>query len=137
ATPYAADTWLGEMSMGASRDGGKTWTGTSVSGPPIADRPWLVGGAEGVVHLAYQDVQFGMPTAIWYVRSSDYGQSFSTPVLVARPAPDRVFSWEGNLVASSDGKDLYLVYNARSTALLFQQEPTEDVTLAASHGGGA
>src|SRR5207247_8941649 len=66
---YSADTWLGDLSVGVSRDGGQTWDGTAFAGTsPIVDRPWLVGGPPGTIHVTYQDLQCCMPSAIWYTR---------------------------------------------------------------------
>ena len=63
---------LGSVSVGASRDHGASWTsGTPVAGSsPVADRPWLVGGPAGTLHMTYQDVQSALPSAIWYTSSS-------------------------------------------------------------------
>ena len=134
-TMYAADTWLGNLSVGHSRDGGKTWQGTSIATTsPIVDRPWLVGTKEGTVHLAHQDVQCCMPSAIWYTRSDDYGMTFKPSVPVATAGQDGAFTWEGNLVVSPDEKDLYLVYTRRQGAL--DREGPETVWVASSHDGG-
>ncbi|MFN2615015.1 MAG: hypothetical protein ABR552_09420, partial [Actinomycetota bacterium] len=49
-TAYTADTWAGDLSVGHSTDGGSTWDGTALAGTsPVVDRPWLVGGAAGVI----------------------------------------------------------------------------------------
>ena len=42
-TMYAADTWLFNLSVGHSSDGGKTWEGTPLSASGlVVDRPWIV-----------------------------------------------------------------------------------------------
>ncbi|GEM_PF-5050896 len=139
-TLYAADISLASVSMGASRDGGKTWYGTPLGGSsPVADRPWLVGGPAGTVYLTYQDVQFGTPTAIWFVKSTDYGKTFSPATSVVTADPQMIYTWEGNFVVSSDGKDLYQVYNKRVSGVvgLPTDDPKQDVFVAISHDGGA
>ena len=136
-TMYSADTWLGSLSVGHSTDGGKTWDGTPLAAEvPVVDRPWLVGGRAGSVHFTYQDVQFGMPSAIWYVHSGDYGKTFSVPVPVTTATLDGAFSWEGNLVVSPDEQDMYLVYNRRQNGVVSTGSAAEIVSVAASHDGG-
>ncbi|MFN2524791.1 MAG: exo-alpha-sialidase [Actinomycetota bacterium] len=137
-TMYTADTWLGNLSIGLSRDKGKTWTGTPISGTtPIVDRPWLVGGPRGDIHVSYQDLQCCMPSAIWYTRSTDYGQTFLPAVPVAFAGPEGAFTWEGNLVVAPGAVHLYLVYTRRATpGLTASDSGPETVWVAASHDGG-
>lgn len=139
-TMYSADTWLGSLSVGSSSDGGQTWMGTSLAATaPVVDRPWLVGGPAGVVHVSWQDVQALMPSAIWYARSADHGLTFTPAVPITSATADGPFTWEGNLVVSDDQQDLYLVYTRRAgpaTGGLDDQGP-ETVWVAASHDGGA
>ncbi len=138
-TMYSADTWLGNLSVGHSRDGGKTWKGTSISGTaPIIDRPWLVGGPKGTVHLTYHDLQCCSPSAIWYTRSDDYGMTFRPVVPITQAGPDGPFTWVGNFVVTKDEENLYLVYTRRFDML--GTGPAylsgETVWVAASHDGG-
>jgi hypothetical protein len=136
-TMYSADTWLGSLSVGASQDHGENWSGTALAATaPVVDRPWLAGGPGGTVHVTWQDLQFAMPTAIWYSRSTDFAQTFlpAVPVVVADPA--QPLSWEGNLVVAPSGSDLYLVYTRRSLGSLFDPV-AETVWVASSHDGGA
>src|SRR5688500_17141036 len=134
-TMYSADTWLGNLSVGHSKDGGKTWQGASLAtSSPIVERPWLVGTKEGTVHLTHQDVQCCMPSAIWYTRSDDYGMTFKPSVPVATVSPDGAFTWQGTLVVSPDEKDLYLVYTRRAGAT--DRQGPETVWVAASHDAG-
>jgi hypothetical protein len=106
---------------------------------PIVDRPWLVGGPTGTLHVAYQDLQTAMPTAIWYTRSTDFGETFRPTVLVASSSPDGIESWVGNFVVSPSGGDIYLVYTRRNGAPLGSPDSSgpESVWVAASHDAGA
>ena len=138
-TMYVADTWLGNLSVGHSTDAGETWAGTAISASGlVVDRPWLVGGPKGTVHISYQDVQFGMPSAIWYTRSTDFGQTFTPTTLVASAGPDGVFTWQGNLVVSDDAQDLYLVYSRRQGPAIGDLDDMGPETLwaAVSHDAG-
>jgi hypothetical protein len=151
-TMYTADTWLGDLSVGHSTDGGKTWSGTALAGTsPIIDRPWLVGGDEGTVYLTYQDLQCCSPSAIWFAKSTDSGNTFSPAVPVTTFAghgtppdpnegPDGGFTWEGNFVVDNGGQDLYLVYTRRvGPGVNLNNNPipaAESVRVAASHDGG-
>lgn len=139
-TMYSADTWLGSLSVGHSTDGGQNWTGTSLAATaPIVDRPWLVGGPAGVVHVSWQDVQALMPSVIWYARSTDFGLTFTPAVPITTATPDGPFTWEGNLVVSEDQQDLYLAYTRRAGPALgsLDAQGPETVWVAASHDGGA
>ncbi|MFN2545661.1 MAG: sialidase family protein [Actinomycetota bacterium] len=139
-TMYSADTWLGDLSVGHSTDGGATWDGTPLAvTSPIVDRPWLVGGPAGTIHVSYEDLQCCMPSAIWYTRSTDGGVTFLPAVPVADAGPDGTYTWEGNFVVSTDGKDLYLVYtrrNANNATTGLDDVGPEKVFVAASHDSG-
>ncbi|HEX9892219.1 MAG TPA: sialidase family protein [Actinomycetota bacterium] len=139
-TMYSADTWLADLSIGHSTDGGDTWTGTALAATsPIVDRPWLVGGPAGTIHVTYQDLQCCTPSAMWYTRSTDYGQTFLPAVPITAAGPDGAYTWEGNFVVSPNGQDLYLVYTRRNTNNLvtgLDQSGPETVWVAASHNAG-
>jgi hypothetical protein len=138
-TMYSADTWLGDLSVGHSTDGGTTWDGTALAvTSPIVDRPWLVGGPAGTIHVSYEDLQCCTPAAIWYTRSTDSGKTFLPAVPVADAGPDGAYTWEGNFVVSPDGKNLYLVYTRRQGAALGSLDDSgpETVWVAASTDSG-
>jgi hypothetical protein len=146
-TLYTADTWLGDLSIGHSTDGGETWRGTALAGTsPMVDRPWLVAGEEGTLYVSYQDLQCCTPSAIWFTKSTDYGQTFSPAVPVTTFAgnvppdptegPDGAYTWEGNFVVAKDGQDLYLVYTRRQAPAVTEQSGAETVIVAISHDGG-
>lgn len=146
-TMYSADTWLGDLSIGHSTDDGKTWDGTAVSTTsPIVDRPWLVGGPAGTLYVSYQDLQCCSPSAIWFLKSTDYGKTFTPAVPVTTFAgsppsgvpqgPDGAYTWEGNFVVGGKGQDIYLVYTRRQTSGVEGIQGPETVWVAASHDGG-
>lgn len=133
-TMYVADTWLGDLSVGASHDGGATWTGTPVAvTAPAVDRPWLVAGAPGVVHLTYQDLQCCMPSVVWYTLSTDHGRTFRPAVPVTTANADGAATWQGNFVVSPDGDEIFTV-QARHAAPLV--EGAETVWVTASRDAG-
>ena len=136
-TMYTADTWVGNLSIGSSRDNGESWDGSMVSvTAPIVDRPWLVGGPPGTVYLAYHDLQCCAPSAMWFTKSTDYGKTFLPAVPITTAAdPDGASTWEGNFVVSPSGNDLYLVYSRRVGGVLNVNLP-EQIRVAASHDGG-
>lgn len=138
-TMYSADTWLGSLSIGASRDGGETWDGTAIAATtPVVDRPWLVGGPPGTVYVSYQDLQCCLVSVINFTKSTDYGKTFSPAVPVATATHEGAFTWEGNLVAAPDGQDLYLIYTRRQRPAVGSLDSMgpETVWLASSHDGG-
>jgi hypothetical protein len=136
-TAYVADTWIGNLSVGASRDGGRTWTGTPLAGTaPIVDRPWLAGGPPGTVYVTYQALQGQMPTLIWFTKTTDYGRTFSPAVPVTTANADGTYTWEGNLVAAPNGRDLYLIHTRRVTPAEPVAGLNDSIQLAHSHDGG-
>lgn len=139
-TMYVADTWLGNLSVGASSDGGGTWTGTPIAvQAPVVDRPWLVGGPAGTVYLTYQDVQFAMPSVIWFLKSTDYGRTFSVGAPLATASVEGTHTWTGNFVVSPTGNDIYSVYTRRQSGVVLgslDSAGPETVWVATSHDGG-
>lgn len=139
-TMYTADTWLGNLSVGSSRNNGETWEGTALSvSAPVVDRPWLVGGPPGTVYLAYHDLQCCTPSAMWFTKSTDYGKTFSPAVPITTANHEGPYTWEGNFVVSPNGRSIYLVYSRRlsvgvnsSTLPKFPMQ----MALAVSHDGG-
>ena len=140
-TMYSADTWLGDLSIGHSTDHGESWQGTALSGTsPIVDRPWLVGGPKGTLYVSYQDLQCCSPAAMWFMKSTDFGQTFTPAVPITTADPDGLYTWEGNFVVAPSGQDLYLVYSRRSSAgvtISGLPHGPETMWLASSHDGGA
>jgi hypothetical protein len=137
-TMYSADTWLGDLSIGHSTDHGESWSGTAVSGSsPIVDRPWLLGGPKGTVYVSYQDLQCCAPAAMWFMKSTDYGQTFSRAVPITTADPGGLYTWEGNFVVSPSGQDLYLVYSRRSSGAVTTTATPETIWVTQSHDGGA
>ena len=141
-TIYTADTWLGDLSVGHSTDGGKTWDGTALSGTaPVIDRPWLVGGPKGTVYLSYHDLQCCSPAAMWFTKSTDYGKTFSPAVSITTANADGAYIWEGNFVVSPSGKDIDLVYSRRDSGVVSVGAGTSEspmsMWLASSRDGGS
>lgn len=138
-TMYSADTWLGSLSVGHSKDDGATWFGTSLAATaPVVDRPWLLTAGPGVVHVTWQDVQFGMPSAIWYARSTDYGLTFTPAVSVTTANQFGGFTWTGNFVMTPDQQQIFSVYTRRQgpAAGDLEDQGSETVWVARSTNGG-
>jgi hypothetical protein len=135
-TMWSADTWLGNLSVGHSKDG-KTWEGTALAvTSPVVDRPWLVGGPPGTLYVTYQDLQCCTPSAIWFTKTTDNGKTFSPAVPVATLASaDGAYTWEGNFVVDKGGQDFYLVYSRRLGGVASLGTP-EVMSLVTSHDGG-
>jgi hypothetical protein len=136
-TMYSADTWLGDLSIGHSTDHGESWSGTAVSGTsPVVDRPWLVGGKKGELFVSYQDLQCCAPSAMWFMKSTDYGQTFTPAVPITTGDAGGLYTWEGNFVVSPDGKDLSLVYSRRMSGAVSVASFPETIWVTQSHDGG-
>ncbi|HEU0133091.1 MAG TPA: sialidase family protein [Mycobacteriales bacterium] len=136
-TMYTADTWLGNLSIGHSTDRGETWQGTAVSGTsPVIDRPWLVGGKKGTLYVSYQDLQCCTPAAMWFMKSTDYGQTFTPAVPITTALPSGLYTWEGNFVVAPNGNDLTLVYSRRTSGAVSVNDAPASIWVARSHDGG-
>jgi hypothetical protein len=139
-TMYSADTWLGDLSIGHSTDHGASWQGTAfAASSPVVDRPWLVGGPKGTLYVSYQDLQCCSPAAMWFMKSTDYGQTFTRAVPITTADPGGLYTWEGNFVVSPSGQDLYLVYSRRSSGAVNVSAlaTPETIWVTQSHDGGA
>src|SRR5689334_22910299 len=76
-TMWTADTWVGNLSIGHSKNG-ETWEGTALSTTaPVVDRPWLVGGPPGTLYVSFHDLQCCSPSAMWFTKTTDNGATFS------------------------------------------------------------
>ena len=136
-TMYTADTWVGNLSVGHSTDGGETWQGTAVSGTsPVIDRPWLVGGKKGELFVSYQDLQCCAPSAMWFMHSTDYGTTFSPARPVTTGDVTGLYTWEGNFVVSPSGQDVYLVFSRRQSGAASLSATPETIWVTQSHDGG-
>ena len=137
-TMYVADTWVGNLSVGASRDGGRTWHGTALAlDSAVIDRPWIVApGEPGVLYATWHGLQTHMTSLMWFAKSTDYGRTFSRPVVVTTANASGGWTWHGNFVTSEDGRDVYTISTRRLTPAQGFAKPDE-IQLNASHDGGA
>src|SRR5881275_3022168 len=121
-----------------STDGGNTWsntyTGPTFPGPGVTavgyfacmftdgggywrHEGWGEPGAyNGVVHYVYAQHGAGSdPGDVYYIRSTDRGQTFSAPLKLNSDATTRP-QWEPNLSVSSSGSVFAAWYDARESA---------------------
>ena len=128
-----------------STDGGNTWTNTytgpSFPGPGVGSVGYFAvmfpdGGGywrhegwgepaalNGVVHLAY--AQHGMgsdPGDVYYIRSTDKGQTFSAPLKLNTDVTTRPH-WEPSLSVGTDGTVFAVWYDARESASCTRGDP--------------
>jgi hypothetical protein len=85
----------------ASHDGGATWEGPSTvfvgttASDAVSDRPWIAIGADRSVVVQFSfGSSFDRHAVDWQsavVRSTDRGQSFAAPVVLAAPTGGRIF----------------------------------------------
>jgi hypothetical protein len=137
-TMYTADTWLGNLSIGHSTDRGQSWNGVAVSGTsPVIDRPWLVGGKKGELFVSYQDLQCCTPSAMWFMKSTDFGMTFTPAVPITTGDASGLYTWEGNFVVAPSGQDLYLVFSRRTSGAVSTGPSPETIWVTQSHDGGA
>ena len=138
-TIWTADTWVGNLSVGHSRDG-VTWSGTAVAaGVPVVDRPWIVGGRPGELFVTYHDAQCCMPGVMWFTKTTDYGATWSPAVPVTTADQRGAFRWEGNLVVAPGGRELHVVYSHQPAPTVVRSGAAirTTIALATSRDGGA
>ncbi|MDQ3979951.1 MAG: hypothetical protein M3314_10395 [Actinomycetota bacterium] len=142
---FAVGDWSNEKDpiktmVAASADGGKTFAApVEINGGTGADYPWITVDRRGVVHATYWSRGAGttpadpsqarpngraQPTALYHVRSTDHGKSWTRqvldpgnqrvyrpPVIVADPNSDAIYAaWHGfpdpmNFQLNREGKD--------------------------------
>jgi hypothetical protein len=118
-----------------STDGGDTWTNTYVGdpfpGPGVCSSGYFAGmfttngcywrhegwgepaAHNGIVHLVYDQHGTGSdPADVYYIRSTDGGVTFGTPVLLNTDGGTRP-QWQPNLSVSAAGTLLATWYDAR------------------------
>lgn len=118
---YASNVFSLTLQMFRSDDKGATWIPLDVPHlPAIMHRHWTLPTGASTVHLsmealppwylpyvAGQKPPQGIPATpnegMWYMRSDDKGQTWTTPVQID---PNVNFAGQGNMVASADGKFL-------------------------------
>src|SRR5438128_1662274 len=128
-----------------STDGGNTWTNTytgpSFSGPGVTAVGYFAcmftdGGGywrhegwgepaayNGVVHYVYAQHGTGSdPGDVYYIRSTDKGQTFSAPVKLNSDATTRP-QWQPNLSVSPTGTVFSVWYDARESASCTRGSP--------------
>ena len=150
---YAANVFSLTLQLFRSDDKGKTWT--PLRPPPVPmllHRHWVLPVGEKTVHLAVEALPPGYgpylagqappgdapPTpneGMWYMRSDDLGETWTQPVQID---PIVNFAGQSNMVASADGKDLYVQRFEQKDAPRF--EPTYERGhwyLVSSHDAGA
>jgi hypothetical protein len=129
-----------------STDGGNTWTNTYVGTPYPGPGVTAVGyfacmfpdngcywrhegwgepaALNGVVHLVYDQHGTGSdPADVYYIRSTDKGQTFSTPVKLNTDTTIRP-NWQPSLSVSPSGTLFAVWYDARETTNCTEGDPT-------------
>ena len=95
---FLASTVAGATVM-VSQDNGTTWIVSQAAAIPInglADRPWLA-GVGNELWLTYMPL-YVQPGTIGFTKSTDHGQTWSTPILIGTPGPDSVSVRHGHMV---------------------------------------
>jgi hypothetical protein len=129
-----------------STDGGNTWTNTYVGTPYPGPGVTAVGyfacmfpdngcywrhegwgepaALNGVVHLIYDQHGTGSdPADVYYIRSTDMGQTFSAPVKLNTDTTSRP-NWQPSLSVSLSGTLFAVWYDARETTSCTLGDPT-------------
>jgi hypothetical protein len=132
-----------------STDGGNTWTNTYIGTPfpgpgviPCSNNSYFAcmfpdnGGywrhegwgepaaLDGIVHYVYDQHGTGSdPADVYYIRSTDKGQTFSAPVKLNTDTSSRP-NWEPNLSVSPSGTLFGVWYDARESTSCTYGDPT-------------
>ena len=119
------------ISLSKSIDGGASFGGARIavekSGPHSLDKEWMavqrVSGAD-IIHITYTDFFFGPPcpsppfpigVSIEYVRSTDGGATFSSPIVIDKVCGSFFAFLQGSHVAVGNGNDVYVVWESYPT----------------------
>ena len=151
-TVYYANVAGLTLQMFSSTDKGATWIPVPAPHlPALMHRHWILPVGASTIHMAVEALPPGYaprlvgrppPVALpetpnqgmWYFRSDDKGQTWTTPVQID---PIVNFAGQGNMVVSKDGKSLYVLRYEE------KQSPADAPTyekghwyLISSHDGG-
>jgi hypothetical protein len=131
------------ISVSKSIDGGASFGGANIavqkSGSHTLDKDWMVvqrvSGTD-FVHITYTDFFFGSPcpgagTSIEYVRSTDGGATFSSPILIDQVCGSVPFLQDSH-VAVGNGSDVYVAWESYPNGY----RPGRQVKLSKSTDGG-
>ena len=134
---------IGDLSVFVTRsdDDGATWSPAKLwvpgVGPTVAgvlqDKEWLTVGPDGVVHFAWTTFTSLFHTTIHYARSTDGGDSWSTPIVLRATDVRDYDVYSGTtLAAPGDGRVYasYSVIEGNSNAV-----PGEQVVLVSDDNG--
>lgn len=109
-TWYFLDSQVAGTTVSSSSDGGRSWSASPIATPPVAgsaDRPLSVplGGASlGISYIQ----NYLLPGSVAFTRSDDRGASWSSPVLVVEPDPERSNRMHGPPFASDDRQTVWI-----------------------------
>src|SRR5215831_4784824 len=131
------------ISVSKSINGGASFAGAKIvvqkSGPHFLDKEWMavqrVSGAD-YIHITYTDMFFGPPcpfvgSSIEYVRSTDGGATFSTPIVI-----DQVCALaflQDSHVAVGNGSDIYVAWETYPSGF---SGPGRQIKIRKSANGG-
>jgi hypothetical protein len=120
AAKISPSPFANAISLSKSVDGGASFGGVKIavqkSGPHFLDKEWMaVQRVSGVdyVHITYTDMFSGPPcpffgSSIEYLRSTDGGASFSSPMVIDQVCGIPVS--QGSRVAVGNGSDIYVAW---------------------------
>jgi len=100
---------LMSVAIVATHDQGKTWVWSYLNDPLVGnvDRPWIQAVGDDLV-VTYADIMADQPYAVFAIRSTDHGATWSLPAVVANVhGPDATNCWVGH--PTSIGFQLMLV----------------------------
>lgn len=148
---YAANVFQTTFQLYRSDDGGASWVPLPIPKvPALMHRHWVVPTGERTVHVAVEgfppgflpylagqpglDAVQGTPNdGMWYLRSDDLGETWTLPRHVD---PQVNFAGQGPLVASPDGRRLYVPrYEDAAGAFAPTYEKGRWYLLASEDGG--
>jgi len=134
------------ISLSKSIDGGASFGGAKIavqkSGAHTLDKEWMVvqrvSGAD-TIHITYTDFFFNLPpcpiqtpgVSIEYVRSTDGGATFSSPILIDQVCGRAPFL-QGSHVVVGNGSDVFVAWESFPNG----QGPGRQIKLSKSTDGG-
>lgn len=133
---YVTSLSLAGITMSVSTDGGvggvepgQKWeVNPASSGIPVNDRQWMAAYGPQTVYMTFD--QAPAPGPLWFVKSTDAGKTFSSPVMLT---PAGGVNRPGNVAVDQYTGNIYTVYEPRT--LLGAGVPNQINLLKSTDGG--
>ncbi len=130
-----------EAFVSRSQDTSLTWSQTTMTNGDDADKPHMAidinpgSPYRNYIYIAYTPQYLSTPRPLRFVRSTNRGQTLSTPIAISGTITGNLFAFGANLAVSADS-ELYAAWGGFNTGGILTPGPIQ-LGFAKSSNGGA